>query len=128
MGRCQSTPGLIETKGRTPIEDMWLGHPFQQPTSAQQILLRYNNFSQKFIILYILINFIESSRAPSPRSVRDERHKISDSPGSLSPSVHSSDERPRSRNICNINSRPQSQPSRTGNNIYDKFLTLFLYY
>lgn len=25
MGRCQSTPGLVETKGRTAIEDMWLG-------------------------------------------------------------------------------------------------------
>lgn len=24
MGRCQSTPGLVETKGQTPIEEMWL--------------------------------------------------------------------------------------------------------
>ena len=24
MGRCQSTPGLVETKGRTPLEEMWI--------------------------------------------------------------------------------------------------------
>lgn len=36
-----------------------------------------------------------------------------DSPGSISPSVHSSDERPRSR-AASHQFRPQSQPSRTG--------------
>lgn len=41
MGRCQSTPGLVETKGRISIEDMWL-HPSTQPTCYnQQSLIRY---------------------------------------------------------------------------------------
>lgn len=24
MGRCQSTPGLVESQGRIPLEDMWI--------------------------------------------------------------------------------------------------------
>lgn len=36
MGRCQSTPGLVESRGRIPLEDMWIspidlrggGHPY----------------------------------------------------------------------------------------------------
>lgn len=24
MGRCQSTPGLVESRGRVPLEDMWI--------------------------------------------------------------------------------------------------------
>lgn len=55
------------------------------------------------------------SRAPSPRSqqILAERPRTSDSPGSMSPSVHSSDDRPRSR-ATSHQSRPQSQPSRAG--------------
>lgn len=36
MGRCQSTPGLVETKGRTPIEEMWVCQ------SAHAALTYYN--------------------------------------------------------------------------------------
>lgn len=35
MGRCQSTPGLVESRGRIPLEEMWISpidlrstHPF----------------------------------------------------------------------------------------------------
>jgi hypothetical protein len=52
----------------------------------------------------------------SPKSHRrdsnTERTRVTDSPGSMSPSVHSSDERPRSR-ITSHTSRPTS--SRNGN-------------
>lgn len=44
MGRCQSTPGLVETKGRISIEEMWLCHSASQaPVSHnnQQSLIRY---------------------------------------------------------------------------------------
>lgn len=42
MGRCQSTPGLVETKGRVSIEDMWLCHSSAPPISYnQQSLIRY---------------------------------------------------------------------------------------
>lgn len=126
MGRCQSTPGLVETKGRISIEEMWLCHSAAQaPVSYnQQSLIRYlyamesmPNIFFAFSTLLLLLLFC--SRAPSPRSTRgdhivNERHsKIVDSPGSISPSVHSSDERPRSRTGSHP-SRPQSQPSRTG--------------
>lgn len=30
MGRCQSTPGLVESKGRIPLEEMWIS-----PTDAK---------------------------------------------------------------------------------------------
>ncbi|XP_031619654.1 cyclic nucleotide-gated cation channel alpha-3 isoform X2 [Contarinia nasturtii] len=98
MGRCQSTPGLVETKGRISIfEDMWLNSAPQPTIYNQQPLI---------------------SRAPSPRSTRgdpilERPTKVIDSPGSISPSVHSSDERPRSR-AASHQFRPQSQPSRSG--------------
>ncbi|XP_055321990.1 cyclic nucleotide-gated cation channel alpha-3 isoform X2 [Sitodiplosis mosellana] len=98
MGRCQSTPGLVETKGRISIEDMWL-HSAPQPTS----------YNQQSLI----------SRAPSPRSTRgdpisERPSKVIDSPGSISPSVHSSDERPVRSRAASHQFRPQSQPSRSG--------------
>lgn len=144
MGRCQSTPGLVETKGRIPIEEMWLSQSVAQSAVSygqqqQQSMIRY--FSKQFLLKHFCINFsnvqrfrndkqynnkncvfvsCRFSRAPSPRSTRGteqifERHcKAIDSPGSVSPSVHSSvDERPRSR-AASHQSRPQSQPSRTG--------------
>lgn len=33
MGRCQSTPGLVETKGRTTVEEMWIS-PLPLPSAA----------------------------------------------------------------------------------------------
>lgn len=126
MGRCQSTPGLVETKGKTPIEEMWLCQP------AHTALTYYNPQSvfryMRFVIFIVIIMYntlslfdvwfiYVYSRAPSPKSTRGElvveRPKVSESPGSISPSVNSSDERPRSRTTSHA-SRPQSQPSRTG--------------
>ncbi|XP_058830940.1 cyclic nucleotide-gated cation channel alpha-3 isoform X4 [Topomyia yanbarensis] len=55
------------------------------------------------------------NRMTSPRSHRGELSgsRQPQSPGSVSPSVHSSEERPRSRTTSHQTSRPQSQPSRT---------------
>ncbi|XP_058460630.1 cyclic nucleotide-gated cation channel alpha-3 isoform X4 [Malaya genurostris] len=55
------------------------------------------------------------NRMTSPRSHRGELsgNRQPHSPGSVSPSVHSSEERPRSRTASHQTSRPQSQPSRT---------------
>lgn len=40
MGRCQSTPGLVESCGRTSLEEMWLPpatlHHHQQPLQPLQ--------------------------------------------------------------------------------------------
>ncbi|KAL5286541.1 hypothetical protein ACFFRR_007896 [Megaselia abdita] len=68
MGRCQSTPGLVESEGRTTLEDMWLPpQPFPMP---------------------IL------SRTTSPKSHQSGRlTKPVESPGSISPSAHSSEGR-----------------------------------
>jgi hypothetical protein len=33
MGRCQSTPGLVETKGKTTAEEMWIS-PLPLPSVA----------------------------------------------------------------------------------------------
>ncbi|XP_035784416.1 cyclic nucleotide-gated channel rod photoreceptor subunit alpha-like isoform X6 [Anopheles albimanus] len=105
MGRCQSTPGLVETKGRTTIEDMWIS-PTTAITSAGSMMAPSSYPPPA------------SSRIASPRSHRGEvssssiRHQPQ-SPGSISPSVHSSEERPRSRTASHL-ARPQSQPCRTG--------------
>ncbi|XP_053965162.1 cyclic nucleotide-gated cation channel beta-1 [Anastrepha ludens] len=104
MGRCQSTPGLVESCGRTTLEDMWLPPP-SALTFAQQQQLQQQQQSVPY------------SRAPSPRSTLTYTERITratDSPGSVSPSVHSSDDRPRSRATSHPSTRPQSQPSRTG--------------
>ncbi|XP_055620069.1 potassium/sodium hyperpolarization-activated cyclic nucleotide-gated channel 1 isoform X3 [Toxorhynchites rutilus septentrionalis] len=101
MGRCQSTPGLVETRGRTTIEDMWIS-PTTAITSASSMVPTYPPPA--------------NSRITSPRSHRGElsSSRLPQSPGSVSPSVHSSEERPRSRTTSHQTSRPQSQPSRTG--------------
>ncbi|XP_055537252.1 cyclic nucleotide-gated cation channel alpha-3 isoform X2 [Wyeomyia smithii] len=101
MGRCQSTPGLVETRGRTTIEDMWIS-PITAVTSAGSMVPTYLP--------------PPGSRMTSPRSHRGElsSSRQPQSPGSVSPSVHSSEEQPRSRTTSHQISRPQSQPSRTG--------------
>ncbi|XP_036342680.1 uncharacterized protein LOC118751959 [Rhagoletis pomonella] len=101
MGRCQSTPGLVESCGRTTLEDMWLPPPTALSFALQQ--------QQQQSVSY--------SRAQSPRSTLTYTERITratDSPGSVSPSAHSSDDRPRSRATSHHSTRPQSQPSRTG--------------
>ncbi|XP_052872535.1 cyclic nucleotide-gated cation channel alpha-3 [Anopheles cruzii] len=101
MGRCQSTPGLVETKGRTTIEDMWIS-PTTAITSAGSMMVPSYPPAM-------------GSRIASPRSHRGEMSssRQPQSPGSVSPSVHSSEERPRSRTTSHL-ARPQSQPCRTG--------------
>ncbi|XP_050073755.1 cyclic nucleotide-gated cation channel alpha-3 isoform X7 [Anopheles maculipalpis] len=101
MGRCQSTPGLVETKGRTTIEDMWIS-PTTAITSAGSMMAP--SYPPP-----------AGSRITSPRSHRGDvcSSRQPQSPGSISPSVHSSEERPRSRTASHL-ARPQSQPCRTG--------------
>lgn len=75
-----------------------------------------------------------SSRASSPRGgggvatlksdTTIEKIRMSDSPGSMSPSVHSSDERPRSRNTVHY-SRPQSQSNRSGK-VQEEFIKIII--
>ncbi|XP_033252259.1 uncharacterized protein LOC117191527 [Drosophila miranda] len=50
----------------------------------------------------------------SPRSYADRLGRATDSPRSVSPSAHGSEERPRSRAASHNSIRPQSQPSHTG--------------
>ncbi|XP_055606923.1 cyclic nucleotide-gated cation channel alpha-3 [Uranotaenia lowii] len=127
MGRCQSTPGLVETRGRTTIEDMWIS-PTTAVTTASSMVPTYPLQQQQPILgapgptsgtttagAAAAATVSGGSRMTSPRS---HRGPLSDSrqpqsPGSVSPSVHSSEERPRSR-ATSHQSRPQSQPSRTG--------------
>ncbi|KRF97962.1 uncharacterized protein Dwil_GK21842 [Drosophila willistoni] len=92
MGRCQSTPGLVESCGRTSLEEMWLPPALQQQQQQQ--------FSQ--------------SHGYSPRSYAERLARATDSPRSASPSAHGSEERPRSRATSHHSMRPQSQPSHTG--------------
>ncbi|XP_067630915.1 cyclic nucleotide-gated channel alpha-3 isoform X4 [Eurosta solidaginis] len=109
MGRCQSTPGLVESCGRTTLEDMWLPPPTALSSSQQQQQLQHQQQLQQQSVSY--------SRAPSPRSTHTFTERITratDSPGSVSPSVHSSDDRPRSRATSHYTTRPQSQPGRPG--------------
>lgn len=140
MGRCQSTPGLVESKERTTVEEMWIS-PMPMPSAAPSfvtqhtwvVILFFILLTRKFnefvvflliLLLVVLIFFYIrpfSNLQYSPKSHRrdsaanTERTRITDSPGSMSPSVHSSDERPRSRITSHSHaSRPQSQPSRNG--------------
>ncbi|KAG5670425.1 hypothetical protein PVAND_000691 [Polypedilum vanderplanki] len=96
MGRCQSTPGLVESKDRTTVEEMWIS-PQPLPSVAPSYVTQQTNlpYSPK------------SHRRES--NANTERTRITDSPGSMSPSVHSSEERPRSR-ITSHASRLHSQP------------------
>lgn len=121
MGRCQSTPALVETKGRTTLEEMWLAPvpaaitpaPTTATSYSQQANYRFVRF---FFVLYLIQNISQfCSQMASPKSTQQRTEtsglKSADSHVSLSPSVHSSEDRPRSRATT---SRPQSQPSRTG--------------
>uniref|UniRef100_A0A1B0FP30 Uncharacterized protein n=1 Tax=Glossina morsitans morsitans TaxID=37546 RepID=A0A1B0FP30_GLOMM len=112
MGRCQSTPGLVESCGRTTLEDMYVPPPSVPlvPHSMQQLSRRECQLHQQ-------TQSLAYSRAPSPRTSQTYTERIIrtvEAPGSMSPSVHSSDDRPRSRASSHHSTRPQSQPSRTG--------------
>lgn len=125
MGRCQSTPGLVESKEKTTIEEMWIS-PQALPSATlsfgtQQTLVSVDPSATQQSVASsktVVDSFDNFRTLPySPKSQRREsavdRTRITDSPGSISPSVQSSDERSRSRITSHI-SRPQSQPSRNG--------------
>jgi hypothetical protein len=128
MGRCQSTPGLVESKDRTTVEEMWISPlplPSAAPSFATQqtwvVILSACAFNELLSSILFLTLSIHSNLQYSPKSHRrdsaacTERTRITDSPGSMSPSVQSSDERPRSRITSHSHaSRPHSQPSRNG--------------
>ncbi|CAO1421312.1 unnamed protein product [Diamesa serratosioi] len=98
MGRCQSTPGLVETKERTTVEEMWIS-PLPLPSAAPSFVTQHTHLPY-------------SPKSTHRRDSNTDRTRITDSPGSMSPSVHSSDGHSRSR-IASHTSRPQSTcPSR----------------
>ncbi|XP_052841064.1 cyclic nucleotide-gated cation channel beta-3 isoform X5 [Drosophila gunungcola] len=123
MGRCQSTPGLVESCGRTSLEEMWLPpaavtasslmhhhqalhqQQQQQHQAAQQQHLPHRQESTQTS---------SQTHGYSPRSYADRLARATDSPRSVSPSAHGSEERPRSRTTSHHSIRPQSQPSHTG--------------
>lgn len=61
MGRCQSTPGLVESKDRTTVEEMWISPqplPSAAPSFATQhtwVLLSLSHF---FSFLLIPLDFL----------------------------------------------------------------------
>ncbi|XP_044571581.1 cyclic nucleotide-gated cation channel beta-1 isoform X4 [Drosophila ananassae] len=118
MGRCQSTPGLVESCGRTSLEEMWLPpatlHHHQQP--LQPLQQQQHQAAQPTHLPHRQESTQQSSQQHgySPRSYADRLARATDSPRSVSPSAHGSEERPRSRATSHHSIRPQSQPSHTG--------------
>ncbi|XP_034478822.1 cyclic nucleotide-gated cation channel [Drosophila innubila] len=117
MGRCQSTPGLVESCGRTTLEDMWLPpasmlHHVQQHQQQQQQLQQQQQPLQPQQLQQQ--QQLQHTHGYSPRSYVDHLVRATDSPRSASPSAHGSEERPRSRTTSHHSMRPQSQPSHTG--------------
>ncbi|XP_070851330.1 cyclic nucleotide-gated channel beta-1 isoform X5 [Drosophila suzukii] len=121
MGRCQSTPGLVESCGRTSLEEMWL----PPATATASSLMHHHQVLQQqphqaAIQQQHLPHRQESTQTTSqthgysPRSYADRLVRATDSPRSVSPSAHGSEERPRSRTTSHHSIRPQSQPSHTG--------------
>lgn len=47
MGRCQSTPALVETKGRTTLEEMWLA-PCPVPPATPAPTATYSQANYRF--------------------------------------------------------------------------------
>ncbi|KAM8711234.1 hypothetical protein ACLKA7_000384 [Drosophila subpalustris] len=120
MGRCQSTPGLVESCGRTTLEDMWLPpasmlqHHVQQHQQQQQQQQLQQQQQQQQPQQLQQQQQPQQSHGYSPRSYADHLVRSTDSPRSASPSAHGSEERPRSRTTSHHSMRPQSQPSHTG--------------
>ncbi|XP_062128763.1 cyclic nucleotide-gated cation channel beta-3 isoform X5 [Drosophila sulfurigaster albostrigata] len=130
MGRCQSTPGLVESCGRTTLEDMWLPpasalhHAQQQHQQQQQQQQQHQQLQQlqqqqqpmqpQQLQQQQQQQQQQQSHGYSPRSYADHLVRSTDSPRSASPSAHGSEERPRSRATSHHSMRPQSQPSHTG--------------
>ncbi|KQS62995.1 uncharacterized protein Dere_GG20095, isoform D [Drosophila erecta] len=112
MGRCQSTPGLVESCGRTSLEEMWL--PPATVMHHHQALQQQHQASQQQSHRQESTQASSQTHGYSPRSYADRLVRATDSPRSVSPSAHGSEERPRSRTTSHHSIRPQSQPSHTG--------------
>ncbi|XP_020804550.1 cyclic nucleotide-gated cation channel subunit A-like [Drosophila serrata] len=104
MGRCQSTPGLLQQQHQAAQQQQQQHLPHRQESTQQS----------------------SQSHGYSPRSYADRLARATDSPRSVSPSAHGSEERPRSRATSHHSIRPQSQPSHTGH-ICDSSLQLECY-
>lgn len=50
MGRCQSTPGLVESKERTTVEEMWIS-PMPMPSAAPSFVTQHTWVVILFFIL-----------------------------------------------------------------------------
>ncbi|KMY95863.1 cyclic nucleotide-gated cation channel beta-3 isoform X5 [Drosophila simulans] len=117
MGRCQSTPGLVESCGRTSLEEMWLP---PATAAASSLMHHHQALQQQHLASQQQPHRQESTQTSSqthgysPRSYADRLARATDSPRSVSPSAHGSEERPRSRTTSHHSIRPQSQPSHTG--------------
>ncbi|XP_032572072.1 cyclic nucleotide-gated cation channel beta-3 isoform X3 [Drosophila sechellia] len=117
MGRCQSTPGLVESCGRTSLEEMWLPPATAVASSLMhhhQALQQQHQASQQQPHRQESTQTSSQTHGYSPRSYADRLARATDSPRSVSPSAHGSEERPRSRTTSHHSIRPQSQPSHTG--------------
>ncbi|XP_033233691.1 cyclic nucleotide-gated cation channel beta-1 isoform X6 [Drosophila pseudoobscura] len=118
MGRCQSTPGLVESCGRTSLEDMWLPPAPTPPAPLVHHPLTHQQHHQQHQPLHQhqpqATQQSSQQHGYSPRSYADRLVRATDSPRSVSPSAHGSEERPRSRAASHHSIRPQSQPSHTG--------------
>nr|NP_611717.2 uncharacterized protein Dmel_CG42260, isoform B [Drosophila melanogaster]AAF46902.2 uncharacterized protein Dmel_CG42260, isoform B [Drosophila melanogaster] len=117
MGRCQSTPGLVESCGRTSLEEMWLPPATAGASSLMhhhQALQQQHQASQQQPHRQESTQTSSQTHGYSPRSYADRLARATDSPRSVSPSAHGSEERPRSRTTSHHSIRPQSQPSHTG--------------
>ncbi|XP_041447989.1 potassium/sodium hyperpolarization-activated cyclic nucleotide-gated channel 2 isoform X2 [Drosophila obscura] len=120
MGRCQSTPGLVESCGRTSLEEMWLP-PAPTPPAPLAPLMHHHLAHQQHhpqqhqpLHQHQQQSTQQSSQQHGPRSYADRLVRATDSPRSVSPSAHGSEERPRSRAASHHSIRPQSQPSHSG--------------
>lgn len=112
---------LSRRKGKRRLKTCGCHHcPYQQ---FQRIVLHIIGIHHRHFLKSLIENtnrFLSHVRSPVShrRESNTERTRITDSPGSMSPSVQSSEERPRSRIASHISgshiSRPQSQPSRSG--------------
>ncbi|XP_030370043.1 uncharacterized protein LOC115620772 [Scaptodrosophila lebanonensis] len=119
MGRCQSTPGLVESCGRTSLEDMWLppasaSAPAPTPAPAPSMTHHVQQHTQPQPPAPQQTSHGVGYSPRSGFSYGERLARVTDSPRSMSPSAHGSEERPRSRATSHHSMRPHSQPSHTG--------------
>ncbi|XP_059479387.1 potassium/sodium hyperpolarization-activated cyclic nucleotide-gated channel 1 [Neocloeon triangulifer] len=99
MGRSQSTPGLVESKGRIPLEEMWVS-PLA-PSGASSLGPPPYSANSLF----------SPSHSPSNRSRSGISHKALTSSPALSSSGHSSDDE---RRCADVTAPSSLKPSAAG--------------